>query len=60
MPDTPLPTPPSDAEIEKHLLELAVHEAEAENVWHPHAVVREHLVAEIARIRAKLDKPAGP
>ncbi len=54
MPDTPLPVPPSDAEVETRLLAAAIEEAKADNIWHPHSVVREHLLAEIARLRARL------
>jgi hypothetical protein len=60
MPDTPLPAPLGDVEIEQRLLAAAIAEAKAENVWHDHAVVRAHLVAEIARLRAKLDQPRTP
>lgn len=60
MPDTPLPVLPSDAEVEAPLLAAAIKEARDENIWHPHAVVREHLTAEIARLRAKQDKPGTP
>jgi uncharacterized small protein (DUF1192 family) len=60
MPDTPLPAPDGVAEVETRLLAAAIAEAKAENVWHPHSVVREHLLAEIARLRAKLEKPGTP
>lgn len=55
MPDTPMPTPLTDAEIERRLMERAIAEARASGPDIPHDVVREEMLRELAELRKRIE-----
>lgn len=55
MPDTPMPQPLTDAEIERRLLDRAVAEARASGPDVPHEVVRAEMVQELEQLRRKIE-----
>ena len=55
MPDTPMPQPLTDAEIERRLMDRAVREARASWPDIPHEVVRAEMLLELEQLRRKIE-----
>lgn len=57
MPDTPLPNPETDDEVESQLLAAAIRAADADPVRIPHEEIRAWLVGRIAELQSRIDAP---